>query len=479
MVSNPHSYQVAGYTLHAEELADVDLAEGGNSWVAVIGRAWPLSTGIIPMDSPSVADVLLQMLGEAEWVGRIDEALYDLGGRYAVLIYRAGVLTAYTDACGNRSVFYSLTTREVGSHFALVRRGLEDQALASVVGNDHREDLSWERTRSPYIEALLPNHRINMQDGTQFRFYPVRHNRASVLCSDERLELAARLWSEQLERIVGQVAPKVMSITAGFDSRTMLALAQPHMDSFETFTYTSDEAVNHSAPSTYWSKSGANDFGGVQQLRPFLPTGHLIIEVPADRTEDPAQEWAREHVNILARNADRSHNVRLLPRYIEEFPDPRTIHYRGNLFEIGRLHLRSPVGGRREAFDDLLRRLARGASLDEDSVIRSSVAAEARLGYSKVPADYDLTDIFYWEQRHGRWFAQVLNETDAAFDTVTPFNVRRMIDLFLAYSIQDRSRGFAQRELLYRAAPLLTFVGINGDPDLYRRFVSNGRPEQP
>lgn len=476
-VSAPHSYPIKGYTLHAEELTEVDLAESGDTWVAVIGKAWPLSVGTIPANTPSVADCILRMAFAADWLDLIEEALYDLGGRYAILVHRDDNVTVYNDACGNRSVFYSSATREVSSHFTLIRRGLTDQALRPTVGNDHREDLSWERTRSPHIGALLPNHRLNLHGDTQDRFFPNRRNRALSISSDDRLSTATSLWAEQLKRIVEHPAPKVMSITAGLDSRMMLALAQDHLTSFRTFTYTSDEAINQVAASTYWSQSGVNDFTGVQQLKPFLSDDHLIIGVPADKSSDSAQAWIAEHANTLNHNAERSHNRRLLPRYIDNFPDPQTIHYRGNLLEIGRLHLRKPEGSRQAAFDVLIKQLASAANLDEVETMRDANDSTARLGYLDIAADYDLTDIFYWEQRHGRWFAQVLNETDAAFDTVTPFNVRRIIDLFLAYAIKDRAAGFAQQELIYRGAPLLTFVGVNGAPDLYRRYVSQGLPE--
>lgn len=477
-VISPRVHHLQGYTLHTEDLVEVDIAEKEGAWVAVLGKAWPLSTGAISPDTSSVASDLLKFVTEASWIEQIDEALYDIGGRYAIIIRTDDKLVAYNDACGNRSVFYSAQTQEIASHFSLIRSGLPDRALERPIGNDHREDLSWENTRSKWIQTLVPNHRLSLPEGVQTRYFPVDANRSSPLSSDERLELISSLWEEQLEIMVKSNQPKAISITAGLDSRTLLAMAHRSTDKFIGFTYTSTEAVDGAKPSTYWSRSGQIDYQGVEILRPFLPSNFQYLSIPADRASDPATEWVEEYKNTLNRNAERSHNRRLLPRYLELFDNPRTIHYRGNLLEIGRLHFRTLEGTRESAFNDLISDLAGAADIDvQDALERAHEGAE-RLGYFSMPREYDLTDIFYWEQRHGRWFAQVLNETDVAFDTVTPFNVRRIIDLFLAYSMEDRANAFAQKELIYRSSPLLTFAGVNGEPDLYRKFVSKGRPQR-
>lgn len=474
-VKSPHSYSLAGYTLHAEELTEIDIAENAATWVVVIGTVWPLSTGVIPSDTTSIAASILELVTtDCGWTERVDEALYDLGGRYAILVASDGEVTAYNDASGNRSVFFSSETREISSHFSLIRRGLSDPTLSPVVGNDSREELSWERTRSPWINTLVPNHRATLSTGVQTRFFPLTPNRAKTLTSEERLDLIEDLWEEQLARIIEAPAPKAMSITAGKDTRMLLAMAMSHIEDFTTFTYTSDEAVGGTKATTVWSRSGVIDLKGAKLLEPFLPQSHQTIAIPADHTRDPGSEWVSQHTGTLNHNSPHSHNRRLLPHYLRLFPDPRTIYYRGNLLEIGRSYLRAPDGDRDEAFIIAISQLAKKANLHIDQTCQDAVSSLERLQYYAMPAEYDLSDMFYWEQRHGRWFAQVLNETDVAFNTVTPFNVRRIIDMFLAYSIEDRAAGFAQNELTYRAAPLLTFHGINGAPDLYRQFVSSG-----
>lgn len=472
-VANPFSWELPGFALHCEELTKAEVSVQGDTWVAIVGEAWALTSGSTLPGSLSIPQTLLKaVLQGGDWQLAVERLLYDVGGRYAVLIVKNGQLTVYNDACGTRSVFYSRKSSEVASHFKLILDGLEDRSLEELPGKDALGDLSWDRTQSPFVRSLLPNHKISVGAGGQVRFFPLEENPALALSGEERVELVYRLWREQLDYMSSAGKPIAFSMTAGLDSRMLLALARGHSDKYSSFTYTSTEAVKGKASTTRWSELGSIDYYGVEQMSMFLPEGHQYIAVPGERPSDPMMAWVEDNRAVLKANSTHSHNRRLLPRYMELFSNPQTVHYRGNLLEIGRLAQRGVEGSRREGFDRMLTRLIRGAGLPVDGALRRAHRESERLGYESISDDYDLTDIFFWEQRHGRWFSQVLNETDVVFDTLTPFNVRRIIDCFLAFSPGDRKAAVMQKELIYRAFPVLTFFGVNGDLDLFRSSFS-------
>src|SRR5699024_6605688 len=76
-------------------------------------------------------------------------------------------------------------------------------------------------------------------------------------------------------------------------------------------------------------------------------------------------------------------------------------------------------------------------------------------------------DLFYWEIRMGKWHSEILNENDAAFETVLPHNSRRILKLLLSYSPEQRKSSFAVKELINSNAPILNFFGVNDKRNLY------------
>ena len=94
-----------------------------------------------------------------------------------------------------------------------------------------------------------------------------------------------------------------------------------------------------------------------------------------------------------------------------------------------------------------------------------------RYEYADASTHYDVGDLWYWEHRHGRWYAQVLNETDTAFDSISPINVRRILDCFLAFPEAERSEAVVQYALIQRQHPVLLFFGINSRENLFQRLA--------
>lgn len=75
---------------------------------------------------------------------------------------------------------------------------------------------------------------------------------------------------------------------------------------------------------------------------------------------------------------------------------------------------------------------------------------------------YDALDFHHWEYRVGVWLTNVIQETDVACDTAVPLNSRRVYDLLLSVSRQDRGSGLAQLAIVHEWWPEVLQVPVNG-----------------
>src|SRR5699024_4305547 len=95
------------------------------------------------------------------------------------------------------------------------------------------------------------------------------------------------------------------------------------------------------------------------------------------------------------------------------------------------------------------------------------------LDYGNPLFDYHLLDLYYWENRMGRWMSEVFNETDVAFETFLPFNMRAIIETSLSFSLKQRKTDYLFKELINRNYPILNFFGKNEIQNLYEKEKSN------
>lgn len=461
--------RVHDFYLYSDELVEVDVFARDDDWAVVVGKAWPLSTGVIAPECESTASELFALL-ESRGDAGVEEALYDFGGRYAVILQKGGRITAYTDAGGTRSVYFNSRDKVIGSHFSVLANAASDgQRRPPLPGAKNvRQEAYWDLTWHTDVSIIYPNNRLELVEGKQVRFHLTKPNPFIEKSEEERLATIEQLWREQLDRMVAvsEGRPIAFSMTGGQDSRTSLALARNYRQYFSSFTYTSEAAVAGKPGSSYWAKTMSGDYEIVRSMAEFLPDQHRFI------IKKDSKDWQQHNAEVMRRNTTNSHGAWLLPHYMELFPDPRTIHCRGNLLEVGRMTMRGSLGhGPKRRMAELTKYYASktGVAVEfMDELFREKMA---QMGYEDLDASYVITDVFYWENRHVRWYGEVLNETDAVFDTITPINVRRSFDALLAFAVPQRSRSYAQHELIHRNWPVLEFFPINSSEDLYERFV--------
>ena len=464
----PHfeRYNLSDAVLYIDTIAELGVATSGDDWVVTIGKMLPLSTGIIQSRGASIADELFALLQRDGFPG-VETALYDVGGRYAVLLKTGGSIYAYNDAAGHRTVYFDHAQQRIASHFDMLHRLTEvEELVCSVDSKNHQTspDGMWDLTENPYIRALLPNQRLKLATGTQTRFGLIQPNPYRALRWADRIELIHRLWHEQLNHVfaLSPEAPVGVSLSGGLDSRTVLAHMRPHLERTRAFTYTSQNIDTGQEPRTFWQRTMVTDHNVLQQMQDHLPQDFHVLVKPT------VANLTAQETEILQRNAMRNHGWPFVRMYKEIFPDINSIHVRGNFVEMGRfIRGRLDLPNKTDRLDQVVKEVIRRRKPSAKRYREFFWNKVDEFQYDLLHDDVEYTDVYHWENRSSRWYAEVANETDTVFDSIVPVNVRRIYDLLVSPRVEVRPAAQLQYDLIHHAWPELLAYGVNNEDDLY------------
>ena len=471
-VDHYQRYDLPGAVLYADEIAGTEIARHGDTWLVTIGKLLPLSTGIISPERQSIAEELLVLL-QRDGLAGVEAALYDLGGRHAVLIRSGGELYAYNDAAGHRTVYFDGAQQRIASHFDMLHRLTDVEELVCSVNSSKPQvspDGMWDLTENPHIRALLPNHRLNLATGSQSRFGLMDPNPYRLMRWADRIELISQLWREQLDQVfsLSSNIPVGVSLSGGLDSRTVLAHLRPYLQRIRAFSYTSPQAATGQKPRTFWQRTMVTDHNVLQQMQDHLPEDFHFLIKPADLKLSPSE------VAIFERNAMRNHGRGFVPMYKELFPDIRSIHIRGNFVEMGRLiRGRLDIPDKTDRLAEVLKEVIRRRKPTPDLYRELFWQKFAEFEYDRLHDDVEYTDAYHWENRSSRWYAEIANETDTVFDSIVPVNVRRIYELLISQPRDVRPGAQLQYDLIHKAWPELLAYGINTETDRYSATLRN------
>ncbi|MDH4232795.1 MAG: hypothetical protein OEW04_12300 [Nitrospirota bacterium] len=364
-------------------------------------------------DDPAVIDGLLRLLSGC---GSFCEQTYRFGGRWVLIIDDGRDVRLFNDAAGMRQVFYS-DPRQTGDLWCASQPGMIAEILDvpmdrgavdfidSYEFRNHRE-YRWPADSSPFrgIRHMLPNHFLDLKTGDCRRFWPEKPLRRVSL--DEAVERVSGDFLG-LMRAAGQRFDLAVSVTAGLDSRMVFASSLEMRDRLHYMTVRQIGMPDDHADVTVPSR-----------MLPALGLEHEIVKSSFIMPE--------EFVRIFRKNVPFAHDVYL--------PDAYAIWraYRGTKVAV--------TGGVSEiARSDFRRKLKKSrheqvTSLDLAKLQNMGRQPFAVDSFERWLADageiynFDILDLFEWEQGHGNWLAMCQLEFDTAWkDIFTPFNCRRLL----------------------------------------------------
>lgn len=169
--------------------------------------------------------------------GAVERWIADLAGRFVVLLARDGG-ELHLDPCGTLGAVYDASRAIVASSPPLVLEEApeppEGVSLEDVC--DGRQRLLFGETCDRRLTRALPNHALSLRTFRSRRVWPGEDTRFADLALRPRLitaEAADRLRRNVLALVAAHHA--ALPITAGVDSRLLLAAALPALDDFAAF----------------------------------------------------------------------------------------------------------------------------------------------------------------------------------------------------------------------------------------------------
>ena len=373
----------------------------------------------------SDAEIVEAVLAAGGGLFGLTRSVLGLGGRW-VMIWQAGdEIGIFADATGLRSVFWGLDFG--GRPWCASQPSLLPEPVRGVPDQEARDFLRrfaaispeywWPTDRTQWIGArrLLPNHLLDLANGTVRRWWP------SVPLHEPPVEEILATARRILEGTMQAAARRfrlALALSAGLDSRVVLAASHSIADQLQVY---SGRRQSMSADHM--------DLGVPERLAAKLGLNHAVIAQPA--VMSPAVTEA------LALNAPDVHALRAPGVQAELCAFGRElVGVTGNVSEVARVHYRK----RGEVDAELLDGAALAALMAMPPDEFAARAMDEWLADAGRPEGFDVLDLCYWENRCGSWLSGNCLEFDVAWrDVLMPFNNRQLLELMLAVPADKRA----------------------------------------
>lgn len=435
------------YWLYRDPRVGVQRSTEGSTTVLLVGRA-------ILLGNTSPQSGLANHLANDLLVSRqrFDESVEHVCGNYVLMTANGHEHTVQSDAAGLRSIFYSPDGEVVGSHASLVAA----QSPSSRFTQFH--DPSWEsrdsvsylpglRTIHDGVLQLTPNTELHLETMMPRRVFP-RRPPLSLEVS-EVVNRVSPLLAIQSKFLVGSGQHLMLSLTAGIDSRTSLAVLRPIAHHLTAFTYVLEFGRFADLPII-----------GIDEAVASKIASDLSLTHRLARIGNPAVRPELEEV--LEANTHHEHIWPLAQWYLDNLAS-ETLHIRSNVYEIGRAFYRKSRPRLLPLDPGMMAETHRRSNRERPAAIEAFVEFHRLTDFDSLHG-HDPYDLFYWEHRVGRWHANVVAESDISHETWVLINSRRILELLLAAPLAQRIKGTVFSELIDSHWPALSRLPFNRVP---------------
>lgn len=423
---------------------NIQTAGNRDLFVIVVGHCVPTS----PSQPLDPATALLAALREGE--GLFFETLSAYSGRHAVIFGQVGNLSVVNDATGMKSVFYAARGGVIASHALLVERALGGQIVESEL--PYRYGYPGNRTPYSRTKILTPNTYYWMTANVVRRFWPITS--PQPVSVEEAAYKLLESSSHALQTLARGRTVRV-TLTAGLDSRAVLAIALHSGVKFETYTY----------GNTYASK---RDRQIGKELATQFGIKHTIIDTPIP---NPTMDQRLVEAHPTPHHGSW---VYALCHYFEDIDDAAVL---GNSLEIGRSNYTPQRDNEAPAPVDAVsmaglhhRKVGKAVlgAIEEFGEDRFWELSEAAFrgfihdtGYESTVGLLDPFDQFYWEHRMGTWQSVAMGERDFYGVSFIPYNSRRIFETLLGAPFASRREDAAVLRMLDLVDPSLLELPVN------------------
>jgi hypothetical protein len=420
--------QIDEYYLYAHPDLEVNRsADPQKSIIAVIGSIYDSAE---PQKGNSdilkdITDCAHSLEGLVSWMKRY-------AGRYALLYKNEKDAVILSDAFGLREIYYCTKDNQIvcGSQPNLVAKfgnpeikPTSNHKLLDFYRN-HLKNSSWIGDETYYegVKHLLPNHYLDINRREAYRYWP--NGPIMHLDLDEAVSRICTFLRGIMRAMVHR-HPVMMAVTAGMDSRTLLAASKGIQD--KIYYFINNEGLGYSHP----------DISVPKKIFESIGVTFHVHDVPGDVYDEFRRIFLENVFLATERILPTIYNV-----YFKNHSDKVNIHGTG---EIGRTRF-----GKEPSNLNSYRLAYKLEYKEGPYVIEKSEKILAELLPVARKFRINILSLFQWEQRKGNRSAAGNSESDIAIEEVDPFDSHLLIELF--WGVDGRYTKFSKfgKNILFR-----------------------------
>lgn len=401
--------QFGAYQLYCHPELPFSESKTDKNKCVVLGDVY--SWNMPELANPDISDILVKANSKEELI----EMSSDFCGDYVILFELENETLVMNDACAQSEVFYSENFSSFASQINLLAKAEKLSENATKEITDYYKSKEFRKTqlhigdKTEYenVRHLRPNHYLSLATKKAVRFFPAR--RSEVLTVKQSAIKACQMLKGFMKAISLR-HELALGVTAGIDSR-VLFLASLNLD---VRYYTSQfDFMN----SDHYDITVAKKLTGI-----FHKELEIIPEVSAENFEQADYKKAKadfeesvDHPRIWYFNKIFNSNKSLA----------NTMSINGNISEIARNYF----GYSKSVNGSTLQGLA---GLQPIGLARIEYETWVK-ELEEIDHDFNLLDLFYWEERMGNWAAKAKTESKAhGRGVVSPFNSRNLLITLLS-----------------------------------------------
>lgn len=415
---------VAGkWTVHAHPDLALTHAKDGAAEVTLLGCA-------LNPDKPGEtdADICAWLVAGTKTIDELEEKTRRLVGRWVILFCNEGGEFLLPDPCAMRIVNYFAKHADGPWVFTqpesvkdLLNLQLNPEAVRDLFSTPYYLNTVehwWPGNDSHYehVKHLCPNHYLNLRTSEVIRFWP--RKKLVPISMEEGIAEASKLLRNGVEAAVRRF-PLTLPMTAGWDSRLLLAAAKPFANDIQYYTL---KYNSH--------RQDAYDLTIPAQLLTKLGLPHRVIECPAGMARDFGKLFY-QNVTLAA----YAHGP-IVYGLFREYPQER-VCLKGMCLEIARCFLYKyeypeQLDGRQLAI------IACGKKRVNDYAVRHFGNWLAGAQPAASACGYEVLDLFQWEQKVSNLVTSVESSFDITYETLALYNNRALLEVLLAVPAKYR-----------------------------------------
>ncbi|MFM1651725.1 hypothetical protein ACI7RC_06445 [Brevibacillus sp. B_LB10_24] len=392
-------------------------------------------------------EVLQHISETASCFDEVIEAAERYGGRWIIICHDGARVRMFHDPCGLRQIFYTKKGGGLwcGSQPAILVDSLngsfeQDEAALELVNSPQfdQTERAWPGDGTIYksIKHLLPNHYLDVTEGQVVRYWPRKKLEPTSL--DRAVQTAAAILRGSLAGAARRYE-LMMPVTAGWDSRTLLAVSREMQESIFYYVCQLSSLTSESP-----------DIRIPSRLLPRLGLDFRVVA--CEDSMDPRFREVMSKSVTMARDLPKTFTI-----YHHYKHSQGKLNVCGNASEVAR---KSTHLTYRKKFSGRL--LAKYSGYKGIRYVTSQYEKWLR-DTEPVAAQYNLHvfDLFYWEQRMGNWGAMYPAEQDIAIEEFCPFNNRTLLEALLSVDVKYR---VTPNCLLYQELIRHMWEGVLSEP---------------